>query len=239
MQILDRIGLVEYAHQLPASLSSGQQQSAAIARALATDPAILLADEPTGNLDSHSAEGILILFEELVSQGKTILVVTHDPSITARTDQTVILSDGELIDQTVARALPFLNHSQLLTASHSAQKSQYPPGSMIIHQGKPATQFFMVTSGEVEVFVNTRVPDTTVARLGQGQFFGEISLISSSESIAGVRAANNSMAEITMLPKDVFLDLLKGSPKMATAMEKIARVRMEETTEVLRQIQSK
>jgi len=110
MALLKSVGLEEQAHKLPASVSSGQQQSAAIARALATDPALILADEPTGNLDSRSAEIILNLFENLAAQGKTILIVTHDPSITQRTDQTVILSDGEIIDQSVARALPFLSH---------------------------------------------------------------------------------------------------------------------------------
>ena len=108
MELLRMVGLEEQAHKLPAAVSSGQQQSAAIARALATDPSIILADEPTGNLDSRAAENILTLFENLAAQGKTILIVTHDPSITQRTDQTIILSDGEIIDQTVARALPFL-----------------------------------------------------------------------------------------------------------------------------------
>ena len=99
MELLERVGLNEQAHKLPASVSSGQQQSAAIARALATDPSIILADEPTGNLDSKSADMILDLFEELADNGKTILIVTHDKSITKRTNQTVTLSDGEIIDQ--------------------------------------------------------------------------------------------------------------------------------------------
>jgi len=97
MQLLERVGLKDRVHQLPSSVSSGQQQSAAIARALATDPSIILADEPTGNLDSKSAETILNLFEELADSGKTILIVTHDQSIAKRTNQTVILSDGEII----------------------------------------------------------------------------------------------------------------------------------------------
>jgi putative ABC transport system ATP-binding protein len=97
-ELLKLVGLEEQADKLPAAVSSGQQQCAAIARALSTDPNILLADEPTGNLDSRSAENILTLFEKLVSQGKTILIVTHDPSITQRTDQTILLSDGEIIN---------------------------------------------------------------------------------------------------------------------------------------------
>jgi putative ABC transport system ATP-binding protein len=98
MELLKMVGLEEQAYQLPSSVSSGQQQSAAIARALATDPPIIVADEPTGNLDSRSANAIYDLFQGLAEQGKTILIVTHDPSLTGRTDQTVILADGEIID---------------------------------------------------------------------------------------------------------------------------------------------
>jgi putative ABC transport system ATP-binding protein len=97
MELLKRVGLEGQAHKLPAAVSSGQQQCAAIARALATDPEIIVADEPTGNLDSRSADNVLNLFEELVGQGKTILIVTHDPSITQRTHQTIRLADGEIV----------------------------------------------------------------------------------------------------------------------------------------------
>ena len=76
MELLKMVGLEEYAYNLPGSVSSGQQQSAAIARALATDPPIIVADEPTGNLDSRSANVILNLFRELAQRGKTILLVT-------------------------------------------------------------------------------------------------------------------------------------------------------------------
>jgi putative ABC transport system ATP-binding protein len=97
MELLRLVGLEEQAHIFPTEVSSGQQQCAAIARALATDPKIIVADEPTGNLDSRSADHVLNLFERLVAQGKTILIVTHDASITKRTDQTILLSDGEII----------------------------------------------------------------------------------------------------------------------------------------------
>ena len=104
LELLEMVGLGEQAHKLPSMVSSGQQQSAAIARALATDPPIIVADEPTGNLDSRSAAAIIRLFQQLADQGKTILIVTHDPSITRRTNQTVILSDGEIIDNLPWRA---------------------------------------------------------------------------------------------------------------------------------------
>src|SRR5512138_340809 len=98
MDLLAMVGLEKQAHTLPAAVSTGQQQSAAIARALAADPPILAADEPTGNLDSRSAEAIIRLFDELVQRGKTIAMVTHDPSLTGRTSRTITISDGELIN---------------------------------------------------------------------------------------------------------------------------------------------
>jgi len=97
MDLLSMVGLADQAHELPASVSAGQQQSAAIARALATNPSIIVADEPTGNLDSHSADAILQLFARLARDGKTILLVTHDPSFAEATDRTVTLSDGAVI----------------------------------------------------------------------------------------------------------------------------------------------
>jgi len=96
LDLLRQVGLGEQAHKLPAAVSSGQQQSTAIARALATDPPIVVADEPTGNLDSRSADVIYDLFQDLAGQGKTILIVTHDPSLTQRTDRTIYLADGEI-----------------------------------------------------------------------------------------------------------------------------------------------
>ena len=155
MELLEMVGLAEHALKLPSAVSSGQQQSAAIARALANNPMLILADEPTGNLDSRSAEKILNLFEHMAAQGKTILIVTHDPSITQRTDQTIILSDGEIIDQTVSRALPFLSHPQMLAATHQAKKKKFAPKALILSQRKQVDHFFMIDEGEVEVVLNT------------------------------------------------------------------------------------
>src|SRR5512138_2697669 len=101
MEMLKLVGLETFANKLPVLVSTGQQQLAAIARALACDPPLLVADEPTGNLDSKSASVIIDLFEELSRSGKTILMVTHDPSLTARTTRNIIISDGELINETV------------------------------------------------------------------------------------------------------------------------------------------
>ncbi len=99
MYLLELVGLADRAHRLPNSLSGGQQQCVAIARALANDPVLLTADEPTGNLDSKSAEMVFRLFENLAQAGKTILMVTHDNDLAARAQRTIRLADGRIVDE--------------------------------------------------------------------------------------------------------------------------------------------
>ncbi len=96
MALLERVDMTSHAHKLPAALSGGQQQRVAIARALANDPPIVLADEPTGNLDSKTAESVFALFEDLARQGKTIVMVTHDGDLAKRVQRTILLVDGEM-----------------------------------------------------------------------------------------------------------------------------------------------
>ncbi len=113
LELLERVGLEKLAYKLPGAVSGGQQQSAAVARALANDPPILIADEPTGNLDSNTAEQVIGIFEELVAQGKTVLMVTHDQVLAQRTSRILLISDGELVDEAVARAFPRGAHPSL------------------------------------------------------------------------------------------------------------------------------
>jgi putative ABC transport system ATP-binding protein len=91
------VELEEHAFKLPNQISGGQQQRVAIARALANDPPILVADEPTGSLDSVTAEHIFTLFERLLEQGKTIIMVTHDNSLTPRFSRHLYIQDGEVL----------------------------------------------------------------------------------------------------------------------------------------------
>lgn len=96
--LLTQVGLEEHMLKPPTKISGGQQQRVAIARALANDPAIIVADEPTGNLDSATAEDIMVLFESLACEGKTIVVVTHDKSYATRFSRTLEIADGQLVD---------------------------------------------------------------------------------------------------------------------------------------------
>jgi putative ABC transport system ATP-binding protein len=96
MLLLDRVGLADQAHKLPGMVSGGQQQRAAIARALANDPALLVADEPTGNLDSTSAQMMFDLFHQLVEGGKTMIVVTHDRNLVKQVPRRIEVRDGAI-----------------------------------------------------------------------------------------------------------------------------------------------
>ena len=103
MAALDRVGLADRVHHIPTELSGGQQQRVAIARALVTNPAMLLADEPTGALDTQSTAEILNLFDELHQQGRTIVLITHEADVAARARRTIRLSDGKIISDERAK----------------------------------------------------------------------------------------------------------------------------------------
>lgn len=109
--LLDLVGMASHADKLPATLSGGEQQRVAIARALANDPPILVADEPTGNLDSATAETVFRLFEQVVAEGKTVLMVTHDQELAQRADRTVLIADGQIV-KAAMRSISFPNAHQ-------------------------------------------------------------------------------------------------------------------------------
>ena len=96
--LAEQVGLGQRARHKPMELSGGEQQRVAIARALANDPLIILADEPTGNLDSKTGRDILTIFDDLAARGRTLIVVTHDENIARRTHRTVRLADGRLVN---------------------------------------------------------------------------------------------------------------------------------------------
>jgi len=97
LDLLETVEIDEHSKKVPGALSGGQQQRLAIARAMANDPPILVADEPTGSLDSATAEDIMAVFENLVQQGKTVLMVTHDKDVAAHGSRIIVLSDGEIL----------------------------------------------------------------------------------------------------------------------------------------------
>jgi putative ABC transport system ATP-binding protein len=97
MALLTQLEIEQHAHKRPAQISGGQQQRVAIARALANDSALVVADEPTGSLDSQTAQGVVTIFKELSKEGKTVIMVTHDPELANTADRIITLSDGEIV----------------------------------------------------------------------------------------------------------------------------------------------
>ena len=103
LHLLEQVEMADQAHKLPSALSGGQQQRVAIARAIANDPPIIAADEPTGNLDSKTADAVFSLMEHLVDEGKTIIMVTHDSDIASRVRRSLHVSDGEIVEERLNR----------------------------------------------------------------------------------------------------------------------------------------
>lgn len=229
MELLQMVGLEKFAHKLPVAVSTGQQQSAAIARALANDPPIITADEPTGNLDSHSSDVIINLFNQLVKRGKTVVMVTHDPSLTGKSSRTLTLSDGELINENVVKSLPLLSHPQMLAVTHLLEHREYPPATTILKRGEHVDNFYIIEEGTVDIVLHETKPNSTVlAKMGPGEFFGEVELMRGGKSIASVRTSSTEPVRIKTLNRQAFLDLIKQSPLTEQALGQIVQARLEQ-----------
>ncbi|WJH35130.1 ATP-binding cassette domain-containing protein [Paenibacillus sp. CC-CFT747] len=125
LELLDRVGMAEQAGKMPSAVSGGQQQRVAIARALANDPPILVADEPTGSLDSKTAESVFGLFRTLADSGKTVVMVTHDNDLAQKVRRTVVVADGEVVSESVLQAFP------VSTSTSSPSCSRFSAGGSI------------------------------------------------------------------------------------------------------------
>jgi len=148
-EVLDWVGVADHANKLPSQLSGGEQQRVAIARALANDPPVILADEPTGNLDSKTSSLVFELFERLVASGKTILMVTHDSDLAKRVKRTIIMSDGEIIEEYLSKTFPALDNRQLVWITSQLHPQKYPAGSVIVPAGEVSDKLYIVTRGFV------------------------------------------------------------------------------------------
>ncbi|MGD0172923.1 MAG: ATP-binding cassette domain-containing protein [Anaerolineales bacterium] len=215
---MDLVGMDGMADKLPAALSGGQQQIAAIARALANDPPILIADEPTGNLDSHSANLVLNLFEKLAAQGKTILLVTHDPTLVRRARRRVLISDGELVHEAIDRALPMLPHPQLLLLTKLAVPRSFEPGAVIARQGGLDNGLIIILRGEVQVTRDRigHAPDG-IATLGPGDYVSKLEMLELPSLRLSLRA--QGPVDTLCVPLAGFGEYLNAHP----ASEKILR----------------
>jgi putative ABC transport system ATP-binding protein len=223
LELLRMVEMDEHANKLPTTISGGQQQRVAIARALANDPPILLADEPTGNLDSKTAGIIFKMFEDLARQGKTVIMVTHDSSLAQRVSRTVLIVDGEIANEFVARALPTLNPDQLLAVTHKLQPMEFAPGATILQEGAPADRFYIVTKGRAEVALKRPDGhDVVVMRPGPGEYFGEVELMKGDRNIATIRAIQEAPVEVVTLDRQAFTEVLAESDTTRDALAMIA-----------------
>ncbi len=172
MDLLDLVGLADEAHKLPGAVSGGQQQSAAIARALANDPPIIVADEPTGNLDAHTADSVYALFSSLAEEGRTIIMITHDPEIESRLSRKVLISDGEIIDPALANTLAFLPHLALLKCNPALTRKVFQPGESLDLAGALSDQLILLESGQLALNLQVKSRPGQSLQLQAGDFLG-------------------------------------------------------------------
>lgn len=225
MTLLEQVGMADQAYKLPGAVSGGQAQRVAIARALANDPPLLVADEPTGSLDSQNAEIVIALFESLAAEGKTVLMVTHDNSLALRASRAILVADGRILSESVRVALPALDLNELLAASSQFEEVTYSPGDLIIRQGQEGVYFYVVTAGQAEVYLTAgqgaRVP---VALVTPGQYLGEMALMLGSKTTADVYAGNDGMTALR-LDRPGFEALLAKSAPTREAISQVVATR--------------
>jgi ABC-type lipoprotein export system ATPase subunit len=226
MDLLNLLGLSDMADKLPAALSGGQQQIAAIARALANDPPMLVADEPTGNLDSQTEKLILNIFEDLAKRGKTILIVTHDPILARRSTRRVLISDGELVNEAVAQALPMLSHTQMLKISQMVTLRTFEPGAIISRQGSIDEGLYVITKGRVEVFVKSRLrPARVTGQIEPGQYFSMFELLETENCDLSFQVSPEGPVEALCINHERFDQLMIDIPAIEHALRHAATER--------------
>ena len=229
MRLLEQMEMADHAHKLPSAISGGQQQRVAIARALANDPPILLADEPTGNLDSKTADSVFELFEELVKQGKTILMVTHDQDLAERVTRAVQIVDGEVIEKQLADVFPTLTSEQLVAFTHRVDPEHYAPGAIILQRGAPVERFHVILKGRVEIVVpQSDGSDQVVATFTRGNHFGEVELLRGGTSIATARAASDAPVQVLRVDRATFDQMMEQAPELKAHIARIVQERVAE-----------
>ena len=227
-KILEMVGMDEHADKLPSALSGGQQQRVAIARALANDPPVLIADEPTGNLDSKTADAVFQLFKTLVAEGKTVVMVTHDGGLARRVERTVVIADGEVVNEYVVKALPSLSPNLMLEASRRAKQVKFAPGQMVINQEFPGDHLYIVTEGCAEVMLKRPSGTDILADAMQpGQYFGEMSLMNCERTSASIRAMPEAPLHTLAIDRETFQYLMEKSPEFHEAMQAMASTRLQ------------
>jgi ABC-type lipoprotein export system ATPase subunit len=227
LELLAMVELADHAYKLPTALSGGQQQRIAIARALANDPPVIIADEPTGNLDSKTAESVFAMFNQLVSQGKTIIIVTHDSGLAKQTHRTALIVDGEIVNEYVSEAMPTLTPEQVSQATQKAKRINFDSGAMILTEGANAESCYIVTKGTVEVILPRQDQSDVIAlQLGPGKVFGEMGFFHDRRRKASVRASERGPVEVLAVSYEDLDQLLSQSESTREALHQMAKKRL-------------
>lgn len=224
MKILTLVELSEQANKFPSQLSGGQQQRIAIARALANDPPIICADEPTGNLDSRTAEQIFTLFQSLVEQGKTIIMVTHDRDLSRKVNRTILISDGQVIEEYLISTFSTLTPAQQAWISTQTATKIYAPSEIIVSEGQKLNDFYIIMNGNVEIVIKKGKKEKIMDTFSRGHYFGEIELFHDTKSVASARAGKNG-ARIGLIDKKTFFDIIEKAPQIKNIIKQTADTR--------------
>jgi len=222
IDLLEQVGAAEFADKLPGALSGGQQQTAAVARALANEPPRIVADGPTGNLDTATAEAVFSIFQALARQGKTILFVTHDMTLANRAGRKIILSDGEVVNENLAAALPDLTHPQLLQLSHLAERRRLSPGEVLPKAGSQTAGLLIVLQGEIELLEGSPTGKRKTTNLKPGEYVlcGEPSEETTCQFI--VPAHTDKLAEALSIPVGALELWLAANPSARLLLQEKA-----------------
>lgn len=215
MALLEKVEMTQQAHKLPSAVSGGQQQRVAIARALANDPPLIIADEPTGNLDSKTAAKIFSLFEDLVASGKTILMVTHDSDLARRVDRTILISDGEIVNEYLVRALSQLTQDQLVEVARRVKPQVFAPDTNIVREGEIGDKFYILLEGKADIYLTEPGgSQVLVNQLKRGQYFGEMALLGNGIRTATVKSSVEEPVTAVALDNEAFNRLIADSNKL-------------------------
>jgi len=233
LDMLDLVELTDQADKYPSQLSGGQQQRIAIARALANDPPIIVADEPTGNLDSGTAEQIFTLFRNLVAKGKTILMVTHDNDFAKKVDRSIIIADGQIIEGYLTDTFSTLSHNELAQITKEVRLKQFEKGQVILREGDAVEHFYVIVKGNVEIVRNIgKKTEQIVEHLGPGDHFGEIELLHGGTSVGSARVKDGSV-KLAELSKEMMKTVLEKSKSTEEKFHKTAQKRLAKASKLL------
>jgi ABC-type lipoprotein export system ATPase subunit len=209
LRLLELVELADHAYKLPTALSGGQQQRVAIARALVNDPPVIIADEPTGNLDSKTAESVFGLFNKLVAEGKTIIVVTHDSSLAKRATRTALIVDGEIANEYMTKGLPRLDTKQTALLISSIPSRTVEPGAILFTTSDAEEQYYVINSGMVEITLKREdAADVVVAQLEQGYCISPRQLRSCPGHIAVARASDRGPVQMFAIDRTHLKDFI-------------------------------